>query len=298
MVVKYCNNRYRGDIVSMKSIGILYIATGPYITFWEAFYKSFENFFLKNTEKHYYIFTDKSEFYGSDNPRVHKTYQKFQPWPIPTLLKFQTFLEIKDELLKHDYLYQSNGPVICVKEVKEEDFLPREDCGEKMMFTLHPGYYNKKNMYFPYERRRESLAYVPYNCGKEYVFGAMNGGVASDYIEFAEMLNERIVDDLNRGIIAEWHDESHINCMLTKMNNYRLLPMSYAYPPSFDVPAEKIVVCLDKRNNPVLESIKDKKVFEFKGRKRTSLLRKIKNRILPLCYVHDKILKRDIYIAL
>lgn len=279
----------------MKSIGILYIATGPYIVFWENFYKSFEKYFLLNTEKHYYVFTDATNFYGSDNTRVHIINQKFQPWPLPTLLKFQSFLEIKEALLKHDYLYQSNGPIICMKEVKEADFLPREEMGERLMFTQHPGFYNKKNIYFPYERRAESLAYVPYNCGNVYVFGAMNGGFSKDYIEFAEMLNERIIDDLNKGIIAKWHDESHINCMLIKMNNYRLLPMAYAYPSGCEVPGETIIACVDKGSYPEVTGVKEKKDFDFRGRKQNKILKILLKNILPILQIRDAVLKRDIY---
>lgn len=35
----------------MKSIGILYICTGPYYLFWEDFFKSFEAKFLTDYEK-------------------------------------------------------------------------------------------------------------------------------------------------------------------------------------------------------------------------------------------------------
>ena len=37
----------------MKSIGILYICTGPYYLFWEDFFKSFEAKFLTDYEKKY-----------------------------------------------------------------------------------------------------------------------------------------------------------------------------------------------------------------------------------------------------
>ncbi|MBQ7155230.1 MAG: hypothetical protein IJR85_06720 [Synergistaceae bacterium] len=41
-----------------KSIGILYICTGNYCRFWEGFHKSFEEKFLPDTVKNYYVFTD------------------------------------------------------------------------------------------------------------------------------------------------------------------------------------------------------------------------------------------------
>ena len=40
------------------NIGILYIATGRYITFWEEFFKSAEKYFITEATKHYFVFTD------------------------------------------------------------------------------------------------------------------------------------------------------------------------------------------------------------------------------------------------
>ena len=55
-----------------KSIGILYICTGPYVLFWEDFYKSFQKRFLIDFEKHYFVFTDAEEIYGQENQNVKK----------------------------------------------------------------------------------------------------------------------------------------------------------------------------------------------------------------------------------
>jgi hypothetical protein len=230
----------------MKSIGILYVATGSYIVFWKNFYESFEKYFLPNLEKHYYIFTDAEQFYADDNPRVHRIFQKPEPWPLPTLLKYHRFLEIQDALKQHDYLYQSNGPIVCNKDVLPEDFLPREELGEQLMFTQHPGYRIRPPRLFPYERRRASKAYVPYGCGQTYVFGAMNGGKTDAYLAFMEMLAGQISQDLNKGLIARFHDESYVNHYVELHHDFRLLPCSYGYPDGMDIPDENIIACVNK----------------------------------------------------
>lgn len=46
-----------------KSIGILYICTGPYILFWKDFYESFEEKFLPSYQKKYFVFTDADTVY-------------------------------------------------------------------------------------------------------------------------------------------------------------------------------------------------------------------------------------------
>ena len=291
----------------MKSIGILYIATGKYEVFWEAFYKSFEKFFLKNTEKHYYVFTDKKNIYAEDNSQVHKIFQKEQPWPIPTLLKFHYFLEIEEELLRHDYLYQSNGPIICVGEVSEADFLPRDEYDEKLFYTQHPGYYDKKTCYAPYDRNKKSHAYVPYNQGNVYVFGAMNGGKAKNYIEMCKQLDYQICEDLKLGIIAKCHDESHINNYVAKLENYRLLSMSYAYPSGFEVPCEPIIRCLDKSKyfdvnmlkGIYIQTTTEKSNFNYSIERivrkiRAVILKRLKKIGFPILALRDRLLCRKV----
>lgn len=71
-----------------KSIGILYICTGPYVLFWEDFYKSFQKKFLIDFEKRYFVFTDAEEIYGQENQNVKKIKIEPQPWPLITLLRF------------------------------------------------------------------------------------------------------------------------------------------------------------------------------------------------------------------
>ena len=280
----------------MKTIAILYIATGPYIAFWNDFYNTFEKYFLNNTEKHYFVFTDAKNIYQASNTRVHTIFQESSPWPLPTLLKFHQFLTIREELLKYDYCYQSNANIICKDYVLEEEFLPRKEKGEDLFFVQHPGYLFNKAVDFPYERSSKSLAYVPYNKGKIFVFGAMNGGFSSSYIDFIEKLDANIVEDLKHNVIALWHDESHVNKALIEINNFRLLPSAYCYPVGFDVPGKCIITGVPK--NTVFD------VNSFKGvysQKKISLIQKIyirflKNRFIKIhnrfCWIRDSLFRR------
>ena len=54
------------------TIAVLYICTGKYVAFWEKFYKSFEENFLKNSQVEYFVFTDAENLYQQqENPRIH-----------------------------------------------------------------------------------------------------------------------------------------------------------------------------------------------------------------------------------
>lgn len=56
-----------------KSIGILYICTGPYVLFWKDFYKSFQEKFLVDFEKRYFVFSDAEEIMDKTIPMSKKS---------------------------------------------------------------------------------------------------------------------------------------------------------------------------------------------------------------------------------
>lgn len=232
----------------MKRIAILYMCTGPYLAFWKDFYDSFERNFLSGTEKHYFVYTDTEELYQKENNRVHQQYLSVEPWPLPTLMKFHYFLKAEKDLLEFDYIYQSNANIICADKVTETDFLSEIAEKEKLFFTIHPGFIHAKRYCCPYDRNRCSLAYVPYNVGGTFVYGAMNGGTARAYIRFMKEIDSRIVEDLKHGIIAKWHDESHINHYAVTHDDYILLHPGYCYPVGFQVSYPKKIVGVPKKD--------------------------------------------------
>lgn len=241
----------------MQKIAILYICTGKYTVFWERFYTSFERYFLPMTEKHYYVFGDDQVLYQeNENPRIHKQRIEHLPWPLPTLLRFWFFSSIREELLGYDYICLMNSNVVCQDFVYEADYLPRAEMGENLMFTQHPGYENQNPVYFPYERRKQCLAYIPYHKGTRYVFGAMNGGTAKAYMDMIEELNKAAVNDLKNGLIAKCHDESYINAYVEKRSDYRVLSTLYCYPEGWEKEAECKILGLDKSKVIAVDKIK------------------------------------------
>ena len=176
------------------NVAILYICTGDYIVFWDDFFESFEQVFLPDFEKEYFVFTDAEKVYGEDNDDVHKIYQKNLGWPDNTLRRFDIFLKIKDTILKYDFAYFINANMRCVKEVKEEDFLPLAT-HENLAMVKHAGYYDKEVDKYPYEQNRDSLAYVSFDEGQYYVMGSLNGGRAANYMKMAEELSVNVEND-------------------------------------------------------------------------------------------------------
>ena len=234
-------------------VGILYICTGNYTVFWEDFYKSFSEYFCKKSDVHYIVFSDKEiDFSGKNNVHFHKIQN--QPWPLITLLRFDTFLSVENELTDFDYLLFFNSNLECVSEIKENDVLPSDD--EKFVFYHHGGYIYSKKWNFPYERNRKSTAFIPYNSGKIYVGGGIIGGRTDAFLELCRTLKTNIETDLKQNYIARWHDESHINHFLCTLENYKLLNPGFCYPVGFDLPFEKKIVGVSKQDKFDVQNFK------------------------------------------
>ena len=279
----------------MKTIGILYICTGPYALFWEDFYKSFQKNFLPNTIKKYFVFTDVDRLYSMNDDNVKIYPIKNLPWPLITLFRFDTFLSAKSDLIECDYLMFSNANMICSSIVSEEEFLPDSTNDEVLFFTDHPGYYKCKMKDVPYERRSKSLAYIPYNCGEHYVIGALFGGETNAFLDMSVILKKRIEEDLKKNIIARWHDESHINRYIIKKNNIKYLSPSFCYPVGFDLNVEKKIAGVSKQDKFDVKSFKGQ--YDINESTFLIRLKKVVKTIINknnLFLIRDNILHKDI----
>lgn len=258
----------------MSKIGILYLATGPYISFWKKFYETYEKHFLNNSEIIYYVFTDADKIYAEDNKCVRKYNLASNPWPLVTLLRFHTFLSIEDDLKECDYLMFFNANIACDREVKEEEILPQGN--KKLFVTTHPAFKGKHNRYCPFERNKKSTAYVPYNIKTTYVIGAALGGQRESFLKMCREIKKNIDEDLKRNYIAIWHDESHLNRYIIGRNDVNILSVSYCYPYGMDIEEEKVIYAVGK-----------KEVFDidtFKGidQRAESFMHKVNRKLKPV----------------
>lgn len=241
----------------MKKIGILYICTGDYVVFWEDFYNTFSKHFCRNSELHFFVFSDKAiDFSGKNNIHYYKI--EHQPWPLITLMRYHTFCNVEEDLKICDYLFFFNSNLQCVADIEESEVLPSEE--EKLVFISHAGYLNTRKDKLPYERNRKSSAYIPYNCGGGYIYGGGNGGITTEFIKMSHILKNEIEYDLKNNYIALFHDESQINHYKQLISGYKLLNPGYLYPVGFDVPYEKKIIGVSKEAKFDINSFRKTKV--------------------------------------
>jgi hypothetical protein len=224
------------------SIGILIVCTGKYDIFFKDLYESSEKYFLKNHKKTYYVFTDGNIV---ENENIKIFHQKSLGWPYNTLKRFEMFNKISDELIKEDYLFFLNANMLFTDYVNDE-VLPKEG-NNFLMGVNHPGFFNTVKENFSYERRPESVFYIPLNKGEYYYQGCFNGGSSKQFLKMSKILDDMINIDLSNGIIPIWHDESALNWYYLDKSPL-LVDSSYAYPEGWSIPFDKKIIQRNKTN--------------------------------------------------
>lgn len=219
-------------------IGLLVIATNKYIQFLQPLITGADKFFLKNHEVTYFVFTNQDINIESDRSVV-KIETEHKNWPWMTLGRYKIFSENRKTLEQMDYLYYIDADMLIVDEVGDEIL------GD-LVVTQHPGYYGRRGT--P-EHRPESLAYIPPFKNMQYFAGGFNGGTSQEYLRMAEVLNRNINLDYSRGIIAIWHDESHLNRYASDYDQkLTVLSPSYCYGENKDIPFNKKIIALVKKH--------------------------------------------------
>lgn len=239
-------------------IAILYICTGQYHKFWNSFYASSEEFFCSNDEKQYFVFTDSKSIDSTD--KISIIYQDNFGWPFNTLYRYRMFLRIQEQLANFDYIVFFNANCQFMTHVKFEEFF---GVNKKLVACLHPGFFNKEEEKFTYERRKESIACV--QKGKHYFAGGICGGKANDFLNMSSQLLKNIEQDLDNGVMAIWHDESYWNAYLNnnldRYNETHFLSPAYLYPEGWKIPFEQNIMLKNKSKYIDLQKIKGNPIY-------------------------------------
>lgn len=252
--------------MNKSRVAILYICTGEYVAFWEEFYKSMEEYFLPESIKEYFVFTDSETIYGENSEdtnateRIHRIEQENLGWPGNTLYRFRMFLRAEDRLRDFDYIFFFNANIVIKTMILEDEFLPIE---EDLLVVKHPGYFDKPTYEFPYERRKKSTAFIPYGEGDIYAWGGLNGGKAKVFLALIKDRAKAIDVDWEKKIIAKWHDESQLNyyiyqCQKTGSMSVKVLDSTYAWAEGWNLPFECKVLVIDKQTKIKLPAKKVK----------------------------------------
>ena len=222
-------------------ICILTIATNKYIQFVERLLDDIEKYFLNGHEIQCLLFTD-HEVETSDNVKVSQI--GHNSWPEPALKKYN-YINSQSEYLKDfDYLYLFDADVGIVNKVGDEVI-------QDLVGVLHPYKILESKKTYPYEKRKESTAYVSDENHNKYYAAAFVGGKSENFLQMAKVISQRVEEDERNGIVAKWHDESHLNKYFNENSPFELSP-SYMFPEELinhpQYPYEPKIVALKKES--------------------------------------------------
>ena len=209
---------------------IVFIGTGKYINFLPNYYSSMKNYFLKNSEKTFHIFTDQVNY--ANWPNDIKLYKvDHMQWPFITLLRFNFINSFIDEIAQSENCVFADADLLWQKEVSEKDLF-----NDKKYFGVqHPGFvFSPEKATF--ETNTESKAAVlPIDDTSTYWQGCLWGAKSNEFRQMIKTLNENVNEDLKNKIVARWHDESHLNrFFINNKKDVNTLHPGYATPEMWD----------------------------------------------------------------
>jgi len=192
----------------MKNILLNVIATNKYIQFLDGIIESSNSFLFKESSITILVHTNMDishiqERYKENRVKILKNSIDHEEWPLTTLKRFHYFLSSKDVILKNDFSFYIDVDSLFRGGISES-MLP--EIG--MIGTIHPCLF-----YGPGtpDRNSDSTAFIPHGAQNRYFCGGFFGGSSNEFIQASEKIRSNIDNDLSRGVMALWHDESHLN---------------------------------------------------------------------------------------
>ena len=158
-------------------------------------------------------------------------------WPMPTLLRYNLFLQQEEQLQDFDYIFYVDV------DMKIVDWIGEEILSAGLTAAQHPMYALRQTYIAPHEPNPNSKAYIKLpgktieENGKKrfqpyYYAGGFQGGKTEFFIKAMKVMRKNIDDDLIDSYIARWNDESHWNKYLYDNPPDIVLNPGYIYPDS------------------------------------------------------------------
>jgi histo-blood group ABO system transferase len=196
------------------SIAVVIIATGEkYTPYAGPLIASLKKFFPPHQV---FLFTDGD--YRSNDSQAEIIKHQHEPWPRPTLMRYHMMLKLEDILRSFEYVFYIDADMLAVSKIDADEIL-----SDGITAVLHGG--------FPttFERRWQSTAYVPEIITKPYYQGSIVGGLTAPFLQMCGRISRNIDADESNGIVAIWHDESHLNRYLWVNPPSKVLSPAFCY---------------------------------------------------------------------
>lgn len=258
------NSAAREDFsMVITSIDVCVHATGHYLDYARALAGTLEEFLFPGAHIRMLVFTDRPaevrEWPRHTRVSVIPVETEGRPWPEATLLRFKDYSLQREQLTSDLVLFLDAD--MELRNVVGPELNPAEWVGG-VALVRHPGFFEPPHMpkrsifrrakrlassRGSWETREESLAFVPKDRRLVYVCGGVWLGYKDRVLDVCTKLAQRIDEDASRGVVAVWHDESHLNWWAAHHECELLVP-EYCYSPGYPALSEFTprIVALDK----------------------------------------------------
>ena len=243
-----------------KSLGVLTVATNIYIDYWREMAMSFDKNCKPDENVVLHVFTnrlDEVQRIKSELKNVLVVGHEIPDyrWPEATLLRYQIFNNASEEF-SEDVLMHLDADMLITSSPLEKIF--NASTVGQMCLVSHPGYWRPQifrnrvifywkniTLFFSdlrmilrvgglgsWETDSLSAAYVPRGNRLNYVCGGTWFGQKEVFIKLISELSRNVENDLERGKVAVWHDESHLNSWSTQ-NSHQLIDPSLCFVANY-----------------------------------------------------------------
>lgn len=185
-------------------IAIIFIGTYKYKQFFDGYYEGINKNFFPHIQKTIFAFTDDINDKIFDKPNVVLKKIDHMKWPYITLYRFKFMKEIIDQLREYENVFFVDADLWAVSHI---DDIPLE---KELIGVQHPGFIGKIGTFETNALSKASIFDGRYDVSS-YRQGCFWGGKSKDVIEMITTLDAWVDEDLSKGIVAAWHDESHMN---------------------------------------------------------------------------------------
>lgn len=263
----------------MTSVGFTFIsiATGKYTDYLLASIESYRNLRIE-TPIQWVILSDnvsklRSELIDDESLRFTVVEIEALGWPDATLLRYQLISSI-ELLIDGEVIVYFDADMRFVNIPTFLEFNWKSSA--PLYFTAHPGYYVEGFHSFvslayrapktflkffkvwlvegglgTWEKRKSSSAFVKRRQRTRYFCGGVWFGDRLNILNMCKQLSERTQMDSSKGIVARFHDESHLNWYATTVKDFIVLPPENCFAEGYanlrNISAR--VVAIEKENS-------------------------------------------------
>ena len=244
----------------MIELTIFTVATGRYLDFWIQLVKSGEEYIGNSVKTQWLVLTDQGgkipkELVDELGPRLSIVSIDHELWPYPTLKRYEYLLSARDQIVS-EYVMHLDADMIFIDSINEQD-ITKPLAHSEIACVSHPGYFRPKGfkLFFFYlknprrifqdvslllkfggvgtwERNSKSTAFVERPKRNIYVCGGCWFGNTGKILQMALSLERNVNIDLENGLIANFHDESHLNSFVSS-NDVNIITPEFCFEPKY-----------------------------------------------------------------